>query len=154
MIQRIHTKPKKIVEDKTLELEFSLHEFPIISARWNELKSQGWNLYVTNQRRGFCDYAKKFITLPLWVFSEYTQRKQKGYWVYYLAHEMAHTDTYGHGHDQVFMNRLKSLCPLEYQHYELEYMKTSAEVAGIDYSHAHKAVDVKVKNLWDILSGD
>lgn len=152
MIQRIHTKPKKVLDDKTLEVEFSLHDFPVLSTRWAELKQAGWNLYVVAQRRGVCNWIKKYITLPLWAIES---PLGKGYWIYYLAHELAHTDTYREpGHGPLFMKRFKELCPIEYQHYELGYQRVGAEVAGITHEHAGKAKDIKVKSMWDILGGN
>lgn len=159
MIQRVHTKPKKVVIDKCLELEFSLHDIPTLSSRWLALKSEGWQLFVCDQRRGFCEWDKKWITIPLWVLS-----RPKGQWIYYVAHEFAHAPEYTHRdtngfilrdcHGAEFMAELKLLCPAEYLHYELDYKKSQAQEAGITKEHAHKAQDIKVQNLWDILSGD
>lgn len=148
---RIHTKPKKVIVDKTLELEFSLHDIPALSDRWLQLKKDGWQLFVVEQNRGMCYSNKKWITIPLWVIS-----KPKGQWVYYVAHEFAHTPEHTwkglqDPHGSAFMEELKRLCPAEFLHYELGYKKSQAINAGIDTSHKHKATDIKVKDLWDIL---
>jgi predicted metal-dependent hydrolase len=99
--------------------------------------------------RGRCYYGKQWITIPLWAI----EKKGKGYWVYYIAHELAHTSVplYCEPHGREFQEELKRLCPQEFVHHELEYQERHATAAGITKEHAHKATDVQVIDIFDLL---
>ena len=79
--------PKQVDTDKTLLLPFSLRDHKKVKDAFDSLVSAGWKFYVTNQKRGWCKYIDKTITVPAWTYEE---RSGKGYWLYYLCHEMAH----------------------------------------------------------------
>lgn len=148
---RVHTKPKKVEPIKTLELIASMQDIPTLALRYKELIADEWQIFVVDQRRGQCYGSKKWITIPLWVLT-----RTKGQWIYYVAHEFAHTPPEtrvgcSDVHGPVFMAELKRLCPQEYLHHELEYMKSQATQAGITREHAHKAQNIKVIDIWDLL---
>lgn len=152
MIRRVHTKPKKVDEFRTIGLLASLKSFPVLAARVAEIQALGWDVYVVDQRRGISDSCKEYITVPLWALTS----TNPGYWVYYLAHELAHTykETWfkqADSHGPKFMERFLELCPVEYQHYELGYKARQATNAGIDHTNAHKAVEIKVIDILDLL---
>jgi len=91
--------------------------------------------YVVNQRCGKAYYAKRVITLPIWVF---TNPRGEGFALYYLAHELAHIANFDAGtwnsrkpHGPAFMEEFKKLCPVKYQHFETGYKPRNAAAAGI-----------------------
>lgn len=150
---RVHTRPKKADEFRSLGLIAALKQFPVLEKRWAELAAQGWQLFVVNQKRGQCYDKQKWITIPLWAVLD----KEPGYWVYYTAHEMAHTGickSYKYGidvHGPEFQERLKQLCPIEYVHYELGYKNVQATQAGISNEHKSKAKKVDIIDILDLL---
>jgi hypothetical protein len=87
------------------------------------------NLYITNTRRGRC--GDNDLTVPLWAYDD----EREGYFIYYLAHELAHKynrmDKGTRGHSKPFYNWFKVLCPVEFQHYETEYKPRLAANSGI-----------------------
>ena len=144
-------RPRKIDEFKTLGMIAALKDFPVLQARYEELVKNGWIVYVVNQNRGMCNYTHKCITVPLWAIDK---GKGHGYWVYYIAHEFSHTDTFTHyeqSHGPKFQARLKELCPIEYIHYELGYKAVQASKAGITREHASKAIKVDIVDILDLL---
>jgi predicted metal-dependent hydrolase len=145
---RVHTKPKKVEVIKTLELIASMQDIPTLALRYKELIAAEWQIFVVYQRRGQCYPTKKWITIPLWALE-----KPKGYWIYYVAHEFAHSNThhYREVHGPEFMAEMKRLCPEEYHHHELGYKQDQATQAGITREHAHKAQNIKVLDIWDLL---
>ena len=91
--------------------------------------------WVVQQRCGKAYYAKRMITLPIWVF---TNPRGKGFALYYLAHELAHIANFDAGtwdprkpHGPAFMEEFKKLCPVKYQHFETGYKPRNAMAAGI-----------------------
>lgn len=101
---------------------------PILIAKFIELTSSGWEIFAVDQQRGRCYYLDKVITVPVWAI----QSNKKGYWIYYLSHELAHACCgYDAKHGLQFQEKLKEICPEEYQHYELDYKPAFASAAGI-----------------------
>lgn len=151
---RVHTKPRCVNELRTMELVASICDIGSLHVRMREMISEGWSIYCVDQRRGMMNPVKRYITIPSWALS-----RAAGYWVYYVAHEMAHTCTYltevaagnRDGHGPAFMEELKRICPKEYWHHELEYMRDDAECAGITREHAHGAKNLKVIDILDLL---
>ena len=101
------------------------------------LVEKGWKFFVTNQNRGVCYYKTKWITIPMYVYT--SQAKESGEFCYYIAHEMAHAVCFeenildkGTGHGPNFMRVLKNLCPVAFQHFELEYKPRQAMRSGIN----------------------
>lgn len=92
------------------------------------------SIYVANLVRGHYkvrhDQSAQQLTVPIWVVS-----KGFDYLTYYVAHELAHglsyKDTKKMHHDQNFMYWFKKLCPVDFQHFELNYKPRNAKAAGI-----------------------
>lgn len=85
----------------------------------------GWKFEVTNTIRGYAYHRSLRITVPLWAF-----KRGIGYVEYYLCHEAAHAfGNYNHG--PAFMAKFKQICPVDLQHFELEYKPRNAKKAGI-----------------------
>lgn len=101
----------------------------------HSLRSDGWKFYVVDQRRGYCSYGRKEITIPLWLK---TQNKSDSYIRWYIAHEVAHAITsrfvrFSHGDE--FVASLKKVCPDADIHHELGYKSRAAKKAHIyDFS--------------------
>ena len=74
------------------------------------------------------------FTVPYWAYNPSFKKNREsngGYFIYYVAHELSHI--LGHikygvvcNHDKKFYEMFTQICPEEYQHYELEYIKTSS----------------------------
>lgn len=129
-------KPKKIDADATLMLASDMVEwedaskYPQLVATYNDLLEIGWRFYMVDQQRGQCYYGSKVITIPTWVLS-----RPAGKYIQYIAHEMAHAVLAGQqlqdAHGPEFMAAMRSICPAEYQHFELEYKMQQALAAGV-----------------------
>jgi predicted metal-dependent hydrolase len=97
-----------------------------------KLQREGWRFYVTDQRRGFCKYHEKTITIPAWVFKH---KEGINYIYWYVAHEIAHAvctdrkDSSSHGPE--FMKTLKTLCSPESAQYEVTYQPKMAVAHGL-----------------------
>lgn len=131
MPQRNHRRPHRVNAKLTNELREMYALFPAIVKGVPEKVT----CYVVDQRCGRAYYAKRMITLPVWVF---TRPQGKGFSLYYLAHELAHVANYDAGtfdsrrpHGPAFMEEFKKLCPKEYQHFETGYKPRNAAAAGI-----------------------
>lgn len=111
-----------------------------------ELKAKGWIIQAVNQQRGRCYYKDKTITVPVWAL----ESTRKGYDIYYIAHEFAHTQAIGHEHDSVFMEQFKLICPAEFHHHELGYKPRNAASAGISQKEIQHKAPVKI-NWEDLL---
>lgn len=107
-----------------------------IKDRARTLSQAGWKFYVVNQTRGYCDPARKIITIPAWA----ARRTHDRYNVYYIAHELAHTDTFDI-HGPKFMARFMDLCPPDLWKYEIEYKPRNAKAAGISEDTASNYVE-------------
>lgn len=89
-----------------------------------------FEIFVTDTVRGRCSYKARNLTVPLWAFND----KRVGYITYYVCHEIAHVmapATRGNVHGPEFQKAFMSICPKEYQHYELNYKPRLAAAAGI-----------------------
>lgn len=100
------------------------------------LRDKGWRFYACDQKSGWCiDGGHKIIVIPTYVIiptHQWYRAHKIGYKTYYIAHEMAHAFVGTHnGHNQIFMECFKKICPLEFQHWELEYKPREAKKAGI-----------------------
>lgn len=123
-------KVDQVATMKLLALVVSLEEdieFYCLSYEVQKALEANWTFLVANQRRGFCDYAFKVITIPLWAMD-----KGRDYILYYLSHELAHFKAgkeamYG----PLFMQAFISICPPLIQHYETGYKPRNAMQAGI-----------------------
>ena len=97
---------------------------------WVQVKLTDANVqaWAVEQQRGkaYTSFSRKDIcfTIPVWVF-----KRPMDYQVWYVAHEVSHCLDYINGnnsnHGPEFHRILKSICPLESQKYEWEYMKRS-----------------------------
>lgn len=95
----------------------------------------GYNIYCVDQYRGRFNSLKKMITIPKWTI-EKVEKKAKNYWIYYLAHELAHLFDYYdtkcvNPHGANFMKWFMRICPVELQHHEHEYKPRHANAAGV-----------------------
>lgn len=115
-----------------LEESFQAHVYHEFLNYYDELLLAGWLIQVVDQSRGRCYAHRKTITIPAFVFN-----RSEEYWIYYLAHEMAHArhSVYyivgDEPHGKEFMRHFKLLCPRHLQHFELEYKPANAFYAGI-----------------------
>lgn len=147
------SKPANVQELETLQLQMNIYGHPNLSRTMKDLDSKGWKLFVVAQNRGRNYPHRKWITIPLWVLSQTSQNRYPGYWVWYVAHEFAHSyvEVRGNYHGPEFMEKLKEICPPEFVHYELTYKPKNATQAGISMKDAHKAVHVPLTKLEDLL---
>jgi predicted metal-dependent hydrolase len=125
----ISHKPNKINKQLTTGMFSPCSQ--VIKDRAKALYAIGWRFYVVDQNRGWCNKTTKTITIPSWAI----QRNHDGYNVYYIAHELAHSDTWDI-HGPKFMARFMELCPAELWYHELEYKPRSAKAAGISAPRA------------------
>ncbi len=114
-------------------------------------KLQEIRAYVVDSARGMAWYRKGYFSVPLWSYEKQemssvdfqkkyhdwdknwfdSHRGRKGYFIYYVAHELAHFLCYVtnlldcKGHKVGFYDAFLKLCPKEYQFYELNYIKKS-----------------------------
>lgn len=94
-----------------------------------KLLSEGWRVYVADQRCGWCVYSARVIILPSWLC---TSHKSASYRNWYISHEIAHAiDKCEHDHGPEFMKILKAVCPPEDIHWEITYKPRNAKAAGI-----------------------
>ena len=89
-----------------------------------------WNIYAVVQKRGMCNYGKKYITIPQWAIN-----KGEKYLDWYVAHELSHMFAVIRGvndhHGPNFMSIMRDICPLRSQHYEYGYKPRNAAMAGL-----------------------
>jgi hypothetical protein len=111
-----------------------------------DLKTKGWEFFVVDQSRGRCYYQDRTVTIPKWAFYS----TNKGYTEYYLCHEIAHCHAPFDNHGPAFMAQFKRLCPIEFQHYELEYKPGNASAAGIKKNSIVKVDAIKI-DVLDLL---
>jgi hypothetical protein len=89
--------------------------------------------YVCNQR-GVDGRASWSFSLNkgYFIIGTHVLKKPLGYQIYVVAHEAAHILNYQRNgrnqdhHGPIFHSIFKELCPRQFQHYELEYMKRFA----------------------------
>ena len=124
--------PNKINFLLTESMHDSLQSYSNVLAVKESLGKQGWIFWVVNQNRGRCYYEHKVITIPSWV---YASDQSKDYHVYYLAHEMAHTQSVGDHHGPRFMAAFMRICPESLQHHEIGYKPKNAIAAGISMAN-------------------
>jgi predicted metal-dependent hydrolase len=113
------TKPNKIVTDilYVKQLEVSLRIILNNLAFSDIAQIRKFKIYIVDQESGWCNYAKKYVSIPLWALKE---RKQD-YCTYYVAHELTHILTPWQKHNWKFYEELKRVCPKCCIHYELTY---------------------------------
>lgn len=120
--------PANIDGIKTAQLQLSILNSPLV-AEYNRLVELGWQFFAVDQDRGRCYGRARIITIPVWVFTR--SQIKHNYWVWYVAHEMAHASTLGDNHGALFMKKLIELCPEDCIHYEIGYKPRNAVAAGI-----------------------
>lgn len=120
-----------IIKNREEKFDEKLRKKAISLLKKAEYKTD-YKIYCVSNNRGYCDYERKIILVPLWSFGH----KNKNYWVYYLAHELSHAinkvmngQVKSHGNE--FMEIFKMICPKYLQHYELNYKPRNAKAAGI-----------------------
>jgi len=85
--------------------------------------------YVANTPRGEANYMFCAFTVPYWAFNSNHPKNmvsKGGFFIYYVAHELSHLIAFKkHGvrcyHDARFYEIFETICPKEYQHFELAY---------------------------------
>ena len=119
-----------LLHSAILELNINQKYIPLTDAI-DKIKSMDYLILVVSQKRGWCDYRRKVITIPQWAW----QDSKVDYWLYYLSHEVAHAvqgptaDSIYHG--PIFMEHLKQICPPHVIQYEIGYKPESAIASGI-----------------------
>ena len=107
----------------------------------------GWRIYITDCNRGCCCHRPRYVRIPRWVIDinngdapslfingrwHNAKTSMPGYYIYYLAHELAHVMVGpGINHGPKYMEMFKRICPPELWHYELGYKPRLAKKAGI-----------------------
>jgi hypothetical protein len=96
------------------------------------LMHNGYRICAVSQRRGYCDYNARIITIPVWVINS-TDITEK---IWYIAHELAHALSFirngrSDNHGPLFMQTLKEICPPNCIHHEVSYKPRNARNAGI-----------------------
>ena len=89
--------------------------------------------YIADVARGRAHTKYNVFTVPLWAYKpDYPKniKSNGGYFVYYVAHELSHLISYKvYGgrcnHDSRFYHIFTNICPEEYQHFELAYIKSA-----------------------------
>ena len=117
--------PRMIAKGVTIAI---MKDFPqSVKDQMKLLGAQGWRFYPVKQTRGRCYFASKVITIPTHAIE-----RELGYLCYYVCHEMAHAIAgWKAKHGQEFMKVFMSICPKEWQKYELGYKPRNASAAGI-----------------------
>lgn len=117
--------PRMIAKGVTVAV---LRELPAaVKDQIKLLAAQGWRFYPVTQVRGRCYFKSKVITIP-----KHALDRELGYLCYYVCHEMAHAIAgWEANHGQEFMKVFMTICPKEYQKYELGYKPRNATAAGI-----------------------
>ncbi len=118
-------KPKNVRAGDNKRLTADLPES--VKSHLRSLISAGWNIYIVDQRRGYCDDRAKIITIPVFALNKTLEYK-----IWYLCHEMAHAIAgckYNHGPE--FMKVLQDICPKDCIEFELGYKPRNARAAGI-----------------------
>ena len=107
----------------------------LLSECKTEYDNEGISGFIADVRRGLA-YMDGRFTVPLWAYDRRNNGKNyrgdEGYFVYYVAHELSHQLRYkkyglNGGHDFRFYEIFIDVCPKEYQHFELNYKKTSSK---------------------------
>jgi hypothetical protein len=106
--------------------------YPAFFELFHRLVEEGWEIGVADNDRGYCRFYQRTISIPAWVY----KKPDTEYWIYYLAHEMAHAKNFlDHkpraAHGPEFMAELKRICPAHLLHYETSYKPANALYAGI-----------------------
>ena len=89
--------------------------------------------FIADVTRGRAHYSDRVFTVPFWAYKPTHPKNMAtngGYFIYYVAHELSHLVShikYGENccHDHRFYEIFAELCPIEYQHFELSYIKTA-----------------------------
>jgi len=115
----------KIDYGASLEL---LEGLPVsVISQYKQLIATGWQFWIVNSRRGYCNYTRKEITIPTWAYNRGSK-----YYTWYFCHEMAHAIDAGKSvHGANFMRVLIEICPADCIEFELGYKPRNAASAGI-----------------------
>lgn len=122
-------KPYKRVPEKDhLPLQIA-REILTKSGYYNDSRVDGWRIFVVDQRCGKTEHAKKYITIPYFIWEE---NPPDGFLTWYCAHELSHALAGPEAkHGTKFMGYVKTLCPPEYIFFETWYKPYYARKAGI-----------------------
>lgn len=94
---------------------------------YKKLVAKGYQFWIVNSNRGYCNYLRKEITIPLWAYN-----RDAKYYTWYFCHEMAHAlAPIKDNHGPAFMQTLIEICPEDCIKHELGYKPRNAQAAGI-----------------------
>lgn len=74
-----------IVSYEMLEVAFE-YATAVMQAVIKQQTSNCWIFFATSNNRGYCNYVRREITIPVWAI-----KKGKEYSNWYLSHELAHS---------------------------------------------------------------
>ncbi len=89
--------------------------------------------YIADVKRGRAYSRDSLFTVPYWAYKPdhpKNLRSNGGYFTYYVAHELSHLIVFKEfggsaNHDARFYEIFRIICPEEYQHFELDYIKNA-----------------------------
>lgn len=122
MTQPMHLHENIPIDSKkTLLLAYKAMNYPILSQAYQIAKECGWQIVVKDINRGFCNNSESLIIIPVWAF----KHKNPEFCIYYLAHELAHTERYGIHHTKhhgiEWRAEFIRLCPRHLVKFDLDY---------------------------------
>jgi hypothetical protein len=110
-------KPKNIIPELQLEVKAAVD---LLYPKYDG------DIYICRLNRGRTFVSKKIIYIPLSAYN-----RGVDYFLYYVAHELAHYVSLSCYHDEQFYNQFKKICPLFCQYFELNYKPRNAMAYGI-----------------------
>lgn len=113
-------KPNNIVPRLQSEIDAAVS---LLSPAWGWIRPVKG--YVVSSDRGKSYITQRSISVPEWAYD-----KGSDYFLYYVAHELAHILSCSVHHDYRFYKIFMEICPVEFQGHELGY-KPSAKNYGI-----------------------
>ena len=128
----VRTKTKKTTARKKVEhhLQDELDKVIADLIKDTDYIIDGIQGYIADVQRGRSFAQQGEFTVPYWAYKD----KRKGYFIHYVAHELSHQLRYkrwgkerGKSHDDKFYVIYTDICPVEYQHYEVDYKPTSVK---------------------------
>ena len=136
-------KPNKVIESLSRKARAKAIELIGEELYLEYFGNNGYTVYAVDQRRGGVKRSAKTCTIPRWCVERpetaagitkielSNNSLLKDYWIYYLAHEIAHVLSDDMSHGAVFMKKFIEICPEHLQFFELGYKPRNAKAAGI-----------------------
>jgi len=117
------TKWKKVRKEFQEELDAVVTELSIERLGDRSKDVEG---VIVDVRQGKAFPSRGEFSVPLWSL-----RRGRGFFTYYVAHELAHLYAETGSHDERFYRWFKLICPEEFQGYEYSYKPKMAESCGV-----------------------